>query len=172
MKKLLFTIALFYCNICFPQSFSGVKVYIANPYVERNDVIKTQMYNADYVRSHYSTIVYSMEENYVNRLFDSLQSFSLTKVDHDSIFLLIPSDWGTGTIDMVYEPCIVIDFFRGNRYNVNDDVWTFSVNREGYVCRTFRSEGNVLCYPNQRFLDFLKRQFPGMFFLRRFISVH
>ncbi len=164
MKKIIIIVFVcFYCNVCVSQSFSGVKIYIANPYVERVNVIKTQMYNMDYVRSHYATYVFSMEDNYVNSLFDCLQSFSLTKVGQDSVFLLINSYWGTGTVDMDFEPCIVIDFIRGNRYNTNDDVWTFSVNKQGYVCRTYPSEGNQLCYPNQRFLEFLKSRFPDMF---------
>ena len=162
-KKAIIVFVCFYCNVCVSQSFSGVKIYITNPYVERVNVIKTQMYNMDYVRSHYATYVFSMEDNYVNSLFDSLQSFSLTKVGQDSVFLLINSYWGTGTVDMDFEPCIVIDFIRGNRYNTNDDVWTFSVNKQGYVCRTYPSEGNQLCYPNQRFLEFLKSRFPDMF---------
>ena len=37
-------------NMCFAQRFSSVNVYIANSYIERMDVIKTQMYNMDYVR--------------------------------------------------------------------------------------------------------------------------
>lgn len=37
-------------KMCFAQRFSSVNVYIANSYIERMDVIKTQMYNMDYVR--------------------------------------------------------------------------------------------------------------------------
>lgn len=167
MKKLLIIFAFLIFNTCFAQTFSAVKVYITNPYVERVDVIKTQMYNMDYVRSHYASCVFSIEHNYINALFDSLQSFSLTKVHHDSIALLFNSYWGSGNMDMNFEPCIVIDFIRGNRYNTNDDVWTFSVNKQGYVCRTYPSEGNQLCYPNQRFLEFLKSRFPDMFFYQQ-----
>lgn len=165
MKKLLIIFAFLNFNICFAQTFSAVKVYIANPYVERVDVIKTQMYNMDYVRSHYASCVFSMEHNYINAIFDSLQSFSMTKVAHDSVYLLVDSYWGSGSIDMNFEPCIVIDFIRGNRYNTDDDVWTFSVNKQGYICRTFPSEGSQLCYPNKKCLDFLKRQYPNLFFL-------
>ena len=164
MKKLLIIFAFLNFNICFAQTYSAVKVYIANPYVERVDVIKTQMYNMDYIRSHYASFVFSLERNYIDALFDSIQSFSLTKVDHDSIAFLINSYWGADNIDMNFEPCIVIDFIRGNRYNT-DDVWTFAVNKQGYICRTFHTVGNQLCYPNKKFLDFLKRQYPGLFFL-------
>lgn len=164
MKKLLIIAAVIHCSICFSQSFSAVKIYIANPYVERVSVIKTQTYNMDYVRSHYASYVFSMEQNYINALFDSLQSFSITKVDYDSVVLLINSSMGCGT-DMNFEPCIVIDFICGNRYNTNDEVWTFSVNKQGYICRTFHSVGNQLCYPNKECIDFLKRQYPGLFFL-------
>ena len=165
MKKLLIVFAFLNFNTCIAQTFSAVKVYIVNPYVERVDVIKTQMYNMDYVRSHYASCVFSMERNYINALFDSLQSFSLTKVAHDSITLYIKSYLGTGHMDMNFEPCIVIDFIRGNRYNTDDDVWTFAVNKQGYICRTFHTVGNQLCYPNNKCLDFLKRQYPGLFFL-------
>lgn len=165
MKKLLIIFVLLHFNISFAQTFSAVKVYVANPYVERVDVIKTQMYNMDYVRSHYVSYVFSMEHNYINALFDSLQSFNMTKVAYDSIALLINTYCGSGNMDMNFEPCIVIDFIRGNRYNTNDDVWTFSVNKQGYICRTFPTVGNRLCYPNKKCLDFLKRQYPGMFFL-------
>lgn len=165
MKKLLIIFAFLNFNICFAQTYSAVKVYIANPYVERVDVIKTQMYNMDYIRSHYASFVFSLERNYIDALFDSIQSFSLTKVDHDSIALLINSYWGADNIDMNFEPCIVIDFIRGNRYNTDDDVWTFAVNKQGYICRTFHTVGNQLCYPNKKCLDFLKRQYLGLFFL-------
>lgn len=165
MKKLLIVFAFLNFNMCIAQTFSAVKVYIVNPYVERVDVIKTQMYNMDYVRSHYASCVFSMERNYINALFDSLQSFSLTKVAHDSINLFVNLYWGTGHMDMNFEPCIVIDFIRGNGYNTNDDVWTFAVNKQGYICRTFHTVGNQLCYPNNKCLDFLKRQYPGLFFL-------
>ena len=166
MKKSLIVFAILYCNVCFSQSFSCVKVYISNPYIERIDVIKTQTYNMDYVRSHYATYIFSMEDNYINALFDSLQSFSMTKVDHDSVDLLIDTHFGFG-MDMNFEPCIVIDFVRGNRYryNMNEDVWTFSMDRSGYVCKTENSVGNVLFYKNKSCVDFLKRQFPNMFFL-------
>lgn len=165
MKKILIIFAFLSFNTCFAQTFSAVKVYIANPYIKRVDVIKTQMYNMDYVRSHYASCVFSIEHNYINALCDSLQSFSVTKVAHDSIPLLIESYSGLGNMDMNFEPCIVIDFIRGNRYNMNDEIWTFSVNKQGYICRTFHSVGNQLCYPNKECLDFLKRQFPGLFFL-------
>lgn len=165
MKKLLFVFAFLNFNICIAQTFSAVKVYIANPYVERVDVIKVQMYNMDYVRSHYASCVCSMEHNYINALFDSIQSFTMTRVSHDSVYLLVDSYWGTGSMDMNFEPCIVIDFIRGDRINTNDEVWTFSVNRQGHICRTFPSEGNLLCYPNKECIDFLERQYPGLFFL-------
>lgn len=165
MKKILIVFAFICCNACFAQPFSCVKIYITNPYVNRAGVIRSQMYNMDYVRSHYATYMFSMEENYINSLYDSLMSLPLTRVAHDSVFLLIPSYWGSGTIDMDFEPCIVIDFIRKNRFNTNDEVWTFSMNRQGYVCRTFPPEGNLLCYPNKKCLDFLERQYPGLFFL-------
>lgn len=85
MKKILIVFVFLNFNLCFAQSFSAVKVYIANPYVERVRVIKTQMYNMDYVRSHYASFVFSMEQNYINALFDSLQSFSMTEVAHDRL---------------------------------------------------------------------------------------
>lgn len=166
MKKLLIIFAFLNFNICFAQTFSAVRIYIANPYVERVDAIKTQMYNMDYVRSHYASCVFSIERNYMNALFDSLQSFSMTKVARDSIALFVDSYWGgSGNMDMNFEPCIVIDFIHGNRNNTNDAVWTFSVNKQGYICRTFHTVGNQLCYPNKKCLDFLKRQYPGLFFL-------
>jgi len=165
MKKLLIVFAFLFFNTCFAQKFSEVRVYIKNPYVERVDVIKTQMYNMDYVRSHYASCVFSMEHNYINALFDSLQSFSMTTVAHDSIALFVNSYMGSGHVDMNFEPCIVIDFIRGNKYNTADDVWTFAVNKQGYICRTFHTIGNQLCYPNKKCLDFLKRQYPGLFFL-------
>lgn len=164
MKKLLIIFAFLNFNICFAQTFSAVRIYMSNPYVERVDVIKTQMYNMDYVRSHYASCVCSIERNYINALFDSLQSFSMTEVAHDSIALFVDSYWGgSGNMDMNFEPCIVIDFIRGNRINTNDEVWTFSVNKQGYICRT--SIGNRLCYPNKKCIDFLKRQYPGLFLL-------
>ncbi|MCR5193265.1 MAG: hypothetical protein K6D59_08170, partial [Bacteroidales bacterium] len=86
----------------------------------------------DYVRSHYATQIFSMEVNYMRSLFDSLQSFPLTKVAPDSIGIIIPSYWGSGTLDMNFEPCIVIDFLCGNKYNTNEDVLTFSVDKHGY----------------------------------------
>lgn len=165
MKKLLIVFAFLNFNMCIAQTFSAVKVYIGNPYVERVRCITTQLYNMDYVRSHYASCVFSMERNYINALFDSLQSFSLTKVAHDSINLFVNLYWGSGHMDMNFEPCIVIDFIRGNRYNTDDDVWTFAVNKQGYICRTFHTVGNQLCYPNKKCLDFLKRQYPGLFFL-------
>lgn len=169
MKKLLIIFSILIFNICSAQTFYAVKVYIANPYVERVGVVKSQMYNMDYVRSHYASCVFSIEDNYINALFDSLQSFSMTRVAHDSIDLLIHSYWG-GDMNMNFEPCIVIDFIFGNRYstnkyNTNSDIWTFSMNKQGFICRTFHTSGNKLCYPNQKCVDFLKRQFPGMFFL-------
>ncbi|MCR5193599.1 MAG: hypothetical protein K6D59_09875, partial [Bacteroidales bacterium] len=132
MKKVIIVVLFCYCNLCFSQSFYSVNIYISNPYVERVDVIKTQMYNMDYVRSHYATQIFSMEVNYVRSLFDSLQSFPLTKVAPDSISIIIPSYWGSGTLDMNFEPCIVIDFLCGNKYNTNEDVLTFSVDKHGY----------------------------------------
>ncbi len=166
MKKILIVFVFLNFNLCFAQTFSAVKVYIANPYVERVRVVKTQMYNMDYVRSHYASFVFSMEQNYINALFDSLQSHSLTRVARDSIDLFVKSYWGgTGNVDMNFEPCIVIDFIRGNGYSTNEDVWTFSVNKQGYICRTFHTVGNQLCYPNKECIDFLKRQYPGLFFL-------
>lgn len=164
MKKLLIVFAFLNFNICFAQTFSAVKIHITNPYVERVCVIKTQTYNMDYVRSHYASYVFSMEQNYINALFDSLQSFCMTEVAHDSIVLLIDSSLGSG-MDMNFEPCIVIDFIHGNRYNTDDEVWTFSVNKQGYICRSFPSVGNQLCYPNKECIDFLERQYPGLFFL-------
>lgn len=164
MKKLLIIFAFLNFNICFAQTFSAVRIYIANPYVKRVNVIKTQMYNMDYVRSHYASCVFSREQNYMNALFDSLQSFPMTEVDRDSISLFVDSYWGGG-LDMNFEPCIVIDFIR-SRSNTYDEEWTFSVNKEGFICRTFKTVvGNRLCYPNKEFLDFLKRQFPGLFLL-------
>lgn len=165
MKKLLIIFAFLNFNLCLAQTFSAVKVYIGNPYVERVRCITTQLYNMDYIRSHYASCVFSMERNYINTLFDSLQSFSMTKVAHDSINLFVNLYWGSGHMDMNFEPCIVIDFIRGNRYNTDDDVWTFAVNKQGYICRTFHTVGNQLCYPNKKCLDFLKRQYPGLFFL-------
>ncbi|MDY6370680.1 MAG: hypothetical protein SPL12_00070 [Bacteroidales bacterium] len=165
MKKILIVFVFLNFNLCFAQSFSAVKVYIANPYVERVRVVKTQMYNMDYVRSHYASFVFSMEQNYINAIFDSLQSFSMTEVAHDSIALFVESYWGSTNMDMNFEPCIVIDFIRGNGYSTNEDVWTFSVNKQGYICRTFHTIGNRLCYPNKECIDFLKRQYPGLFFL-------
>lgn len=163
MKKLLIVFVFLYCNICFSQSFSCVKIYIANPYVNRIDVAKTQMYNMDYVRSHYASYVFSIEENYINSLFDSLMSFTLIRVANDSIDLLIHESAGFG-LDMNFEPCIVIDFVRNNKYNINQEVCTFSVNKQGYVYRPFFSKGELF-YPNQKFLDFLKLRFLGLFFL-------
>ena len=160
MKKLLIIIALLYCNICFAQKYSAVKVYIANPYVERMPVIQTQSYNMDYVRSHYASCVFSVENNYINSLLDSLQSFPMTPVSRDSIVLLMDCHWGSG-MDMNFEPCIVIDFIRGNVININDEVWTFAVNKRGYIFQTM----DELNYPNKEFLDFLKRKFPGLFLL-------
>lgn len=165
MKKLLIIFAFLNFNLCLAQTFSAVKVYIGNPYVERVRCITTQLYNMDYIRSHYASCVFSMERNYINTLFDSLQSFSMTKVAHDSINLFVNLYLGSGHMDMNFEPCIVIDFIRGNRYNTDDDVWTFAVNKQGYICRTFHTVGNQLCYPNKKCLDFLKRQYPGLFFL-------
>ena len=165
MKKLLIIFAFLNFNLCLAQTFSAVKVYIGNPYVESVRCITTQLYNMDYIRSHYASCVFSMERNYINTLFDSLQSFSMTKVAHDSINLFVNLYWGSGHMDMNFEPCIVIDFIRGNRYNTDDDVWTFAVNKQGYICRTFHTVGNQLCYPNKKCLDFLKRQYPGLFFL-------
>ena len=164
MKKTLIIFALIYCDMCFAQSFSSVKVYIANPYVDRVDVIKTQMYNTDYVRSHYATYIFSMEKKYIKNLYDSLMSVPLERVAHDSVGIIIPHGIN-GEPDIYFEPCIVIDFIRGDRYNTNEDVWTFSMNKQGYVCRTFHSEGYLLCYPSQRLSDFLMRRFIGMFFL-------
>ena len=46
MKKLLILLALVYFNVCFAQTIIGVKVYISNPYVERVNAIKTQIYNS------------------------------------------------------------------------------------------------------------------------------
>ena len=165
MKKLLIIFAFLNFNLCLAQTFSAVKVYIGNPYVESVRCITTQLYNMDYIRNHYASCVFSMERNYINTLFDSLQSFSMTKVAHDSINLFVNLYWGSGHMDMNFEPCIVIDFIRGNRYNTDDDVWTFAVNKQGYICRTFHTVGNQLCYPNKKCLDFLKRQYPGLFFL-------
>ena len=167
MKKIIIITAVIISNVCYSQTITGVKVYVSNPYVQRVDVIKTQMYNMDYVRSHYATYVYSMEENYINNMFDSLFSQPLKRVCYDSIGIIIPSDWRCGTLDMNFEPCIVIDFVINNKYNINEEVWTFSVNRQGYVCRTFHSEGSVLCYPDKKSLDYLKRTFPGIFFLHK-----
>ena len=130
MKKLLIIFAFLNFNLCLAQTFSAVKVYIGNPYVERVRCITTQLYNMDYIRSHYASCVFSMERNYINTLFDSLQSFSMTKVAHDSINLFVNLYWGSGHMDMNFEPCIVIDFIRGNRYNTDDDVWTFAVNKQ------------------------------------------
>lgn len=168
MKKLLIVFALLNFNICLAQTFSAVKVYITNPYIERVPVIKTQMFNMDYVRSHYVSCVFSMEGNYINALFDSLQSFPMTRVSPDSVHLSVISYWGAGNMDMNFEPCIVIDFIRGNRYSTDtDDVWTLSVNKQGYICRTFPAEGNQLCYPNRECIEFLKRQYSGLFSLIR-----
>lgn len=164
MKKLLIVFAFVSCSVCNAQNILNVKVYISNPYVESVDVIKTQMYNMDYVRSHYATKVFSMEKNYVNSLYDSLMSFPLTEVARDSIDIVVSSYWGISTIlEMDFEPCIVIDFIYDNKFNTNDLCWFFSVNKLGYVCKSSGPE-YVLYYPNERFLDFLERQFPGMIF--------
>ena len=162
MKKLLIIFAILNFYTCFAQTFYAVKVYISNPYVERVDLIKDQMYNMDYVRSHYASCVFSMEQNYINSLYDSLMSLPLTEVAHDSIYLITKAYWGKGTLEMDFEPCIVIDFIRYNRFNTNEETWTFSVNRQGYVCKRFPPS---LYYPDKRCIDFLKRCFPGMFFL-------
>lgn len=165
MKKLLMVFALANFSTSFAQTLNGVKVYISNPYVERGYVIKTQMYNMDYIRSHYATSMFSMEKNYVGNLYDSLEALPLTRVTYDSIELVVPSAWGGGTLNMNFEPCIVIDFIMGNRYNLNEEIWTFSLDRRGYICKTEHSEGNVLFYPDKRCIDFLKRQFPGLFYI-------
>ena len=84
MKKILVVFAFLSFNICFAQTFSVVKAYITNPYVERVSAIRTQMYNMDYVRSHYATYIFSMDKNYINSIFDSLQSVLRT---HNDVFL-------------------------------------------------------------------------------------
>ena len=149
--------AVIHCSMCFSQSFTNVNIYIANPYVQRVDVIKMQTFNMDYVRSHYATCVSSMETNYINNLYDSIASFSLSEVAYDSVPLIVqPYCLG---LEMDFEPCIVIDFIKGNRFNINEETSTFAVDRRGYVY-TF----NELSYPNKRFLDFIESSFPGMIF--------
>ena len=81
--------AVIHCSMCFSQSFTNVNIYIANPYVQRVDVIKMQTFNMDYVRSHYATCVSSMETNYINNLYDSIASFSLSEVAYDSVPLIV-----------------------------------------------------------------------------------
>ncbi|MBP9991067.1 MAG: hypothetical protein KBT45_06535 [Bacteroidales bacterium] len=168
MKKIFIIVAFIYCNICFAQKFSAVKIYVSNPYVERVSVIKSQMYNMDYVRSHYATYIFSMEENYINNLYDSLSSLTLKSVLHDSIYLVVPSyDPGCiGTVEMDFEPCIVIDFIGYDKFNLNESHCTFSVNRQGFIHRSFPSKRDELCYANKKCLDFLERQFPGMVFFQ------
>lgn len=164
MKKIAIIMAFINCGLCFAQSFTSVNIYITNPYVNRTSMIKSQMYNMDYVRSHYSTYIFSMEENYINNLYDSLASQSLTRVANDSLHLIVPSydPWCVGTVGMNFEPCIVIDFVIGNKYNLSDDAYTFSVDRRGYIYRSFPSDYDSLCYPDKKCLDFLKRLLPNI----------
>ena len=103
-----------------------------------------------------------MEKNYVGHLYDSIESLQLTRVAYDSIALIVPSAWGGGTLDMNFEPCIVIDFITRQRYGLNEEVWSLSVDKRGYICKT-EPEGNLLFYPDKRCIVFLKRQFPGLF---------
>lgn len=41
----------------------------------------------------------------------------------------------------------------------NEEIYTFSANRQGFVCKTYPSGGTVLYYPDKRCLDFLENQF-------------
>lgn len=165
MKRLFIVFAFLNCCICYAQNIIGMKIYIANPYVERSEVIKCQAYNMDYVRAHHASYIFSMEENYINALYDSLASLPLTRLNRDSISTILPYG-SNGNTDMYFEPCVVIDFILANRFNTDEEVWTFSIDRQGYVCRTFWAEGNVLCYPNIQCIAFLKRRLPGLFIFR------
>lgn len=152
-------------KMCFAQRFSSVNVYIANSYIERMDVIKTQMYNMDYVRSHYTTHIFSMDENYITNLYDSLKSLPLKEVNRDSIHYLFCCTDGRTTNEF-FEPLIVIDFVIGERIIKNEGVLTFSVNRRGYVYKELDSNREIY-YPNNKCKIFLEQLFPGMIFFRR-----
>lgn len=166
MKKISIIWAFMHCVLSSAQSFTSVHIYISNPYVERVGMIKSQMYNMDYVRSHHATYVFSIEQNYINSLYDSLSSPSLSRVANDSLYLIVPSYTKecTGTVEMNFEPCIVIDFVRGNKFNLSDDACTFSMDKRGYIYRSTLSDCD-LYYPDKTYIDCIKRVLTNMIYV-------
>lgn len=164
MNRLIFLLLIcININLCFSQSFHSVNIYISNPYVERCSLIRDQMYNMDYVRSHYATKITSIEKNYIKALYDSLFTMPLTQVDKDSFYLILHSfhPGCNGSCLTDFEPCIVIDFVAG----YDNYLGTFAMDRRGYIYMRGPHHYDLLYYLDMRCIDFLERLFPKMFSL-------
>lgn len=161
MKRLLLYALVFIIPyFCKAQDFNCVKIYIVDSYLIRNECVKTQYKNMDYVRSHYSMYIYILEKNTIQTLYDSLMAISLKEISNDSINILFPSRHMSP--DVYFEPCIVVDFISSNYLFENQYITTFSINNSGVVCRTAFGFGNTLYYPNPKIKSFLKEKLWGI----------
>ena len=163
-KSLIFIIVLICASLSYAQEHKSLKVYLSNPYYLRQDVIKTCSYNMDHLRCHYASAIYTMEQNYVRGVYDSISSIQYVEVSADSI----SSEaffYGSGPIDVSFEPVIILDFELGKEHMENEYVWTFALDRRGYIFITSDHCGGQIFYPNTQCLNFLKHRFAGLFSL-------
>ena len=65
-----------------------VKIYIIDSYHWRTELVKEliYVYNINYVRTHYSTYIYTLERNTIERLYDSIFCVdTLVKIDREKV---------------------------------------------------------------------------------------
>ena len=158
-------------NILWKENYSDlntnaiyeVKIYIIDSYHVRRGLVKEliYVYNINYVRTHYSTYIYTLERNTIERLYDSIFCVdTLVKIDREKV-----KEEERRFLPNSIEPIIVIDFVINPAFcsgpprigiNENGTVLTIGIDRSGCICI---GKENNLYYPNPRLLKFIEEYF-------------